>query len=108
MSVCWQSYVQVFWNVNKGMVHSVFMLTGTIINCERYYETMGEAARSASRSLSVAWSSLSFNRTMLDPTQKRKQLQGYGALVLLSWITHRIASIWYRRVFISFANRRNA
>jgi predicted nucleic acid-binding protein len=29
-------------------------------------------------------------------------------LVLLSWITHRIASIWYRRVFISFANRRNA
>jgi hypothetical protein len=43
---------------------------------------------------------------MLDPTKIRKQLQGLGALVLLSWITHHIASIWYRRVFISFANRR--
>ena len=49
---------------------------------------------------------LSFNRTMLDPTQIRKQLQGFGALVLLSWITQHIASIWYRQVFVSFANRR--
>jgi len=106
MSVCWQSYAQVVWKVNTGVLHSVFMLTGTISNYERYCETLGKAERSAAGSLFVTWSSLSFNRTMLDRKQIRKQLQGFGVLVLLSWITQHIASIWFCRVFISFPYRR--
>ena len=56
MNVCRQSYAQVVWTVNTVVMHSVFMLTGTIINCERYCGTLGKAERSAAGILSLAWS----------------------------------------------------
>jgi len=105
MRVCWQSYDQVVWKVNTGVLHSISMLTGTISNFERYCETLGKGERSAVGSSFLTWKNLSFNRTILDRTQIRKQLQGFGALVLLSWIAQHIASIWFRRVFICFAYR---